>query len=176
MNFADILDQWEKMDKKDTRPGASSFRKGRDYSVNKPEPEKRANPMDIWLNRYGVEDKDSGPSSWSRGDIIRAQAEERRRLRRMKPEAVIDLHGLTRDDAEASLDAFFNECRVQGLRKILIVHGKGLHSEGQPVLFSMVRSYIERNPYAGEFGRASNEEGGSGALWVILKKTGKGIL
>ncbi len=170
MNFADILDRWEKMDKKTSPENNSVARETPDSSVKASGQGKRANPMDIWLNRYGVEDKDSEPSSWSRADILRNQAEERRRLRKMKPEAVIDLHGLTRDDAEASLDAFFRECRLQGLRKILIVHGKGLHSEGQPVLLSMVRSYIERNPYAGESGVASNEEGGSGALWVILKK------
>lgn len=173
MNFADILDKWEQMEKKraSKTSAAPSERAaaGKAAAVERA-PEMRANPMDVWLNRHGIEDKDSARVSLSKTDVLRSKAEERRRLRKMKPEAVIDLHGLTCDDAEAALDAFFTDCRRQGVRKILIVHGKGLHSEGSPVLASLVRSYIERNPRAGESGVASREEGGNGALWVILKQ------
>ena len=127
-------------------------------------------PLDLWLHRYGVQDKDAEPEPVSRTESIRRRAEQRRRLKAMQPEAKLDLHGLTQEEAEHSLDSFFRECRQKGLRKILIVHGKGLHSEGQPVLFSVVRSYLERNPFAGDFGQAAKEDGGSGALWVILKQ------
>ncbi len=164
MSFGDILEQWEaKGGRSLTNSGAA--KKGLDGK------ESKTHPLDIWLNRYGVQDKDLNPESVSRADKIRMQAEERRRLRKMKPEATIDLHGISATDAEPALDAFFSECSRRGLRKILIIHGRGLHSEGQPVLSSIAKSYVERSPLAGEHGAASQEYGGRGAMWVILKKT-----
>lgn len=187
MNFKDILDEWEKETarpygkkrlKDDERKAASvnpssricepgdtddiektgrgAARRERDQPV--------ANPMDIWLRRYGIQDKDS--CSTERAE---SPAERRRRLRALKPEAVIDLHGLTRDEAWARLDSFFADCVRRRLQKILIVHGKGTHSEDVPVLGQTVRRFLEQNPRAGESGHPAANEGGAGSTWVLLK-------
>ena len=182
MNFGDILEKWEKTGGTPQTPDnlsggmqahGSAPRPSGNSGKNKKadgKPQPAIHPLDLWLNRYGVQDKDAEPEPVSRTESIRRRAEQRRRLKAMQPEAKLDLHGLTQEEAEHSLDSFFRECRQKGLRKILIVHGKGLHSEGQPVLFSVVRSYLERNPFAGDFGQGAKEDGGSGALWVILKQ------
>ena len=124
--------------------------------------------MTAWLDRYGVHDKDARPEL-SAEERRRRQSEERRRLMEMKPEARIDLHGHIADDVDGALDSFFDDCLRKGLKKVLIVHGKGIHSNGRPVLSSMVKSYLDRCHFAGESGQAAPNDGGSGATWVILK-------
>jgi DNA-nicking Smr family endonuclease len=103
---------------------------------------------------------------------INAQ-EKRRRLRNKKPDAELDIHGQTRDEAWLSLDAFFGSAKEKGLEKVLIIHGKGNHSEGDSVLKRVVMDFIEHCPSAGESGRGKASAGGEGATWVLLKETGK---
>ncbi len=173
MNFGDILEQWEKEGGHvAVNSGNGVPVKSKSAGANKSAAENgiKINPMDAWLNRYGVQDKDAAPEALSRADKIRMQAKERRRLKEMAPEAELDLHGLLSNEAEHALDAFFAECSRKGLRKVLIIHGKGIHSEDQPVLSSIVKSYVERSPLAGEHGAAAQKDGGRGAMWVILKK------
>jgi DNA-nicking Smr family endonuclease len=96
-------------------------------------------------------------------------AERRRRLLSKRADAVIDLHGLTRDEAWNSLEIFFHDGKQRGFEKLLIVHGKGNHSRGEAVLNRTAREFIERCPFAGESGHGSAALGGTGATWVILK-------
>jgi DNA-nicking Smr family endonuclease len=93
----------------------------------------------------------------------------RSRLRRMAPEAEIDLHGMTRAEAVSALDLFFQSARRDGLQKVLVIHGKGNHSGSGSVLPSLVREYLQKAPFAGETGKAHRTAGGSGATWVLLK-------
>ncbi|MDR2258745.1 MAG: Smr/MutS family protein [Treponema sp.] len=96
-------------------------------------------------------------------------AERRRRLLSKRADAVIDLHGLTRDEAWSSLDTFFHDGKQRGFEKLLIIHGKGNHSQGEAVLSRTAREFIERCPFAGESGYGTAALGGTGATWVILK-------
>ena len=128
--------------------------------------------MDAWLDRYGVHDKDARPEL-SAEERRRRQAEERRRKRAMPHQAEIDLHGLLADEVDDALDSFFEDCIRKDLEKVLIVHGKGIHSKDRPVLYSKVTSYIDRCRFAGESGFAPQKDGGSGATWVILKRPNK---
>ena len=59
---------------------------------------------------------------------------------------------------------------MRRLKKILIVHGKGIHSSGSdPVLGEMVRKFIESDKRLGTSGHPDASGGGKGATWVILK-------
>ena len=87
----------------------------------------------------------------------------------MRCEAVIDLHGCTRDEAWSRLESFFADCRRRGLQKVLIIHGKGTHSDGGSVLLQVVKQFLEQNRHAGESGLSRKEDGGSGSTWVLLK-------
>jgi DNA-nicking Smr family endonuclease len=95
--------------------------------------------------------------------------ERRRRLLSKQADAVIDLHGLTRDEAWSSLEIFFNDGKRRSFEKLLIIHGKGNHSRGEAVLNRITREFIERCPLAGESGHGNAASGGSGVTWVILK-------
>lgn len=127
----------------------------------------KINPMIAWMNRYGVVDKDKMLDE----AFERSKMESHTYLREMKAEAVIDLHGLTADEATAKLTFFVDVCERKGLRKILIVHGKGNHSKGtDPVLGNLVRRFIEFDSRLGMSGHPDRTQGGSGATWVIIKK------
>ena len=120
--------------------------------------------LDKWEKNNEVYDKDAG----SAGKQVSAQ-DKRRRLRNKRPEAELDIHGQTRDEAERSLEIFFAESKDKNLEKILIIHGKGNHTEGEPVLKRLVMDFIERCPFAGESGKGKSSGGGEGATWVLLK-------
>ncbi|MDL2229777.1 Smr/MutS family protein [Treponema sp. OttesenSCG-928-L16] len=172
MNFGDILDEWERQNKKRAdskeRPkdgvGPGEY-PGGPSSRNEETPPRQVDPLSAWLRINGVYDKDADAE-----EAEYSKAERRRRLLRKKPDAVIDLHGLTRDDAWSAMDVFFLDARKKAFDKILIIHGKGNHSEGEAVLKRTVREYIERCPYAGEHGQGDSASGGSGSTWVILKE------
>jgi DNA-nicking Smr family endonuclease len=101
---------------------------------------------------------------------LRAMQDRRRRLRNKKPDAQLDLHGKSRDEARLALEDFFEASKDQGLEKVLVIHGKGNHSEGDAALRRVVSDFIERCPYAGESGRGKAASGGDGVTWVLLKE------
>lgn len=90
-------------------------------------------------------------------------------LRKMRPQAVIDLHGMKAPEAEKALWKFMASCREKGLVKVLIIHGKGLHSDGEGVLKKVVDDFLRDCPHAGMNGTPDSRDGGSGARWVIIK-------
>ena len=92
------------------------------------------------------------------------------RLRTMEPQDSIDLHGLKRDAALASLEVFISNCVSKGLRKVAVVTGKGIHSEqGAPVLRQAAADYLNSCGKVSRILTPPAQSGGSGVLWVILK-------
>jgi len=96
--------------------------------------------------------------------------ERRSRLLRKKPDDFIDLHGLNKDEAWLALENFFENSRKSGHEKVLIIHGKGNHSD-ESALRDHSRRFIESCSFAGESGYSPAREGGMGATWVLLKET-----
>ncbi|MGE0083188.1 MAG: Smr/MutS family protein [Desulfococcaceae bacterium] len=58
------------------------------------------------------------------------------------PQEVMDLHGCTADQAEEKTEAFIRRARHKGMRTLLIIVGKGLHSEGKAVLPDVVENRL----------------------------------
>lgn len=87
----------------------------------------------------------------------------------------IDLHGLRREDAREALAAFLREAHRQGVRCVRVVHGKGLGSPGRtPVLKAKVQGWLVQKQEVLAFVQARGDEGGAGALVVLLKPLGPG--
>mgnify|MGYP001219028724 CR=1 FL=1 len=95
----------------------------------------------------------------------------------------IDLHGFTLEQANEKIEKLINESYQNGVSKITVVTGKGLHSnvEKNPyvsknlsILKFSVPEYIENNlelmEKINEIKEAEIEDGGSGAFYIILKK------
>jgi DNA-nicking Smr family endonuclease len=84
----------------------------------------------------------------------------------------IDLHGLRTDDAREALAGFLREAMRQGVRCVRVVHGKGLGSPGKtPVLKGKVHSWLVQKDEVLAFVQARGDEGGAGAVVVLLKPT-----
>lgn len=100
----------------------------------------------------------------------------RRKLRAgaFSPQAHVDLHGLKKDEAKAALEAFVQKSRVAGLRCVLVVHGRGLHSKDQiPVLKQSVQVWLSHGRPAKHvlaFCTARPQDGGAGAVYVLLRR------
>jgi len=68
------------------------------------------------------------------------------------------------------LAEFLGGCLKRGLRCVRVVHGKGLRSPGrEPVLKGKVQQWLGQRDEVLAFCEAPKNQGGSGALLVLLK-------
>lgn len=96
------------------------------------------------------------------------------RAGQFSPEAHLDLHGLTAEAARDELLAFFKGAYYRGQRTVLLVPGRGLNSpNGVGVLRSRVQDWLTQDPLKRvvlAFCTARQQDGGAGALYVLLRK------
>ncbi|MGZ8291383.1 MAG: Smr/MutS family protein [Telluria sp.] len=82
----------------------------------------------------------------------------------------LDLHGMRRDTARDQLGDFLRRAAKRKLRCVCIIHGKGLGSAGgEPVLRSMVHSWLEQKEEVIAFHAANMDGRPHGALIVLLR-------
>ena len=101
-----------------------------------------------------------------------------RRLKQLKqgkivPDATLDLHGLTRPEVAPKLDRFLHNARHHHWQTLLVITGKGLHSEsGEAVLRQETERYLAGPGRAevAEWHQSPARYGGAGALVLFLKK------
>lgn len=85
-------------------------------------------------------------------------------------QAAIDLHGLISDEARAYVSSFISESKKRGIRCVRIVHGKGLGSRNrEPVLKNKLRGWLMQKDEVIAYAEARKQDGGSGAVIVLLK-------
>jgi len=86
----------------------------------------------------------------------------------------IDLHGLTRQEAQVAVKGFILSSYKLGLRCVLIIHGRGLNSpESFPVLKEGLPIWLGRGPVKRivlAFSTARPYDGGTGAVYVLLRR------
>ena len=95
----------------------------------------------------------------------------------------IDLHGFSLDEANKEISNFINSCYEEGISKLRIVTGKGLHSNNDKdpyiskdlgILKYSVPDYIRNNldlmKKIIEIKDAEIGDGGSGAFYIFLRK------
>jgi len=86
------------------------------------------------------------------------------------PDAELDLHGLTSTEAQRRLSAFFTTSIQRNCRCLHIVHGKGHRSvDNQPVLKNHLNQWLRQHNEVLAFCSASPKDGGTGAVWVLLR-------
>ena len=94
-----------------------------------------------------------------------------------------DLHGFSLDEANETIEKIIKESHANDIRKLIIITGKGLHSENEKdpykskdlgILKYSIPEYIknnnELNKFINEIKEADIEDGGSGAFYIFLKK------
>ena len=99
---------------------------------------------------------------------------------KLRPEAKLDLHGMTLDRAHPALTRFILSAQSQGKRLVLVVTGKGKdRDEGGPipvrlgVLRHQVPQWLSVPPLSSvvlQVSAAHNRHGGGGAYYVYLRK------
>ena len=95
----------------------------------------------------------------------------------------IDLHGYTLDEANKSIEDFIKKAFSENVNKLIVVTGKGLHSENEKdpyvskelgILKYSVPDFITNNAslmnMINEITDAKIEDGGGGAFYIFLKK------
>ena len=91
----------------------------------------------------------------------------------------VDLHGLTKQEAEIMMRDFLLQSHRLGLRCVLVVHGRGLNSQDNiPVLKERLPIWLNRGPvkrFVLAFSTAMPYDGGTGAIYILLKKRRGGV-
>ena len=95
----------------------------------------------------------------------------------------IDLHGYTLNEANKTIENFINKAYLDNINKLIVVTGKGLHSDNEKdpyvskelgILKYSVPEFILNNSglmnLINEISDAEIEDGGSGAFYIFLKK------
>ncbi len=86
----------------------------------------------------------------------------------------LDLHGLSLAEAKGQVERFIIDARRSQKRCVLLVHGRGLHSEaGLAVLKEGVQQWLSKGRLAQQvlaFCSARSEDGGTGAVYVLLRR------
>ena len=81
----------------------------------------------------------------------------------------IDLHGYRVERARDALDRFIRDAARAQHRCVLVIHGKALNAE-TPVIKSHVNDWLRQLPDVLAFSSALPREGGTGALYVLLRR------
>ena len=126
---------------------------------------------DMFSDDFRPEDVETGEELlFSRPGL---QTKLMRQLRRgqLSIGAELDLHGYTVLEARQALTEFLHDCLQHGDRCVRIVHGKGFGSkEKLPVLKNKVNGWLQQRDEVLAFCSARPADGGTGALYVLLKK------
>tara|TARA_B100001121_G_scaffold224875_1_gene198073 strand:+ start:1418 stop:1834 length:417 start_codon:yes stop_codon:yes gene_type:complete len=98
----------------------------------------------------------------------------------------IDLHGYSLDKANNIIEDFIYKAYSEGVNKLIVVTGKGLHSKNEKdpyiskelgILKYSVPEFISNNAnlmnIINEITDAEIEDGGGGAFYIFLKKNKK---
>jgi DNA-nicking Smr family endonuclease len=91
-------------------------------------------------------------------------------------EGHLDLHGHTKLSAEAALQNFILNAHALGQRTVLVIHGRGLKSSQGPVLKELLVRWLTTGALSHlvlAFASARPCDGGTGALYVLLKRRPK---
>lgn len=108
--------------------------------------------------------------SWTRPGV---QKTVLRKLRtgRFSIQAELDLHGLTQKQAREELLTFIQESRDRGRLCLRIIHGKGRKQDFRaPVLKPSVDHWLRHHKQTLAFCSARPDDGGTGAVYVLLRK------
>lgn len=102
--------------------------------------------------------------------VISAKSEARRDVITDGPiDASLDVHGKTAEECKVLVLSFLKMARKNKLKKILIIHGKGLNSKKGSVLGPLVAGILTRHPDIRRYHAAAPRLGGNGAVLIYLK-------
>ena len=109
--------------------------------------------------------------------------EEKFKTKKRINSRTFDFHGYSLDEANQKIEELIGEAYKDGVNKLIIVTGKGLHSENSKdpyksidlgILKNSLPEFVKNNnnllKMINSMGEANIEDGGSGAFYIFLKK------
>ena len=103
--------------------------------------------------------------------------------KKIKSTNYFDFHGFSLDEANKTINKLIKDSHKNGVRKLVIVTGKGIHSDNEKNPYSSkdlgilkyslpeyIRNHSELMELINEIKDADIEDGGSGAFYIFLKK------
>ena len=100
---------------------------------------------------------------------VQQQVLRKLRQGQMTWQAAVDLHGCTVEQAREAILTLLHDARQSNLHAVKIVHGKGLVKE-QALLKTFVNGWLRQVPDVLAFVSALPRDGGTGAIYVLLKR------
>jgi DNA-nicking Smr family endonuclease len=112
-----------------------------------------------------------GRSYAARAPGVSLQQVAQLRAGKLRAEHTLDLHGETIDKALGKLRAFLVEQQRLGRRTVLVIHGKGTHSEvGAPLREAVLAALLgQLSGMVHALATAAPSDGGEGATYVMLR-------
>lgn len=122
---------------------------------------------DLFVIDVGAEDE----LYWARDGVQEGQ------MRKLKAgqiafEGSLDLHGMSVETARATLWEFLAEAARFEVRCVRVTHGKAARTDGRrPMVKSHVNTWLRQHPQVLGFTSCLAKHGGSGAVYVLLRRT-----
>ena len=138
-------------------------------------------------SKISDKDKKDWEEFLSRDQKLPNKDNSKKKLERGKVTS-IDLHGYTLEEANRTVENFINKSFVNNISKLIIVTGKGLHSDNAndpyvskdlSILKYSVPEFIKKNQELMmkiyDIKEADIKDGGDGAFYIFLKKNNLSI-
>ena len=133
---------------------------------------------------YKISDKDK--KDWEKfitSEEKVTDKDSKSNLKTSQKSKYIDLHGYSLEEANKKIEKFIIESYIKKIKKIIVVTGKGLHSQNEKnpyvskdlsILKYSIPEFIKSNQalvkLINKIEEASIVDGGSGAFYIYLKK------
>jgi DNA-nicking Smr family endonuclease len=129
--------------------------------------EKNENPFNLYNETYYEDISGDDLIEFHRGGL---QHKVLRKLRQGKYniDATLDMHGMRVIEAREELSHFLQTSFKRGARHVLIIHGKG-HGKAKPILKNKLNQWLRQIEQVLAYCSATQEDGRSGAVYVLLK-------
>ena len=138
-------------------------------------------------SKISDKDKKDWEEFLSRDQKLPNKDNSKKKLKRGKVTS-IDLHGYTLEEANRTVENFINKSFENNISKLIIVTGKGLHSDNAndpyvskdlSILKYSVPEFIKKNQELMmkiyDIKEADTKDGGDGAFYIFLKKNNLSI-
>ncbi|MBF8702695.1 Smr/MutS family protein [Pseudomonas putida] len=108
---------------------------------------------------------------WRRDGVQEGQL-RKLKLGQIPFEGSLDLHGMTVEKARETLWDFIAEATKLEVRCVRVTHGKAARLDGKrPMIKSHVNTWLRQHPQVLAFASCNARHGGTGAVYVMLKRT-----
>ena len=108
---------------------------------------------------------------WRRDGVQETQL-RKLKLGQIAFEGSLDLHGMTVEKARETLWDFIAEATKLEVRCVRVTHGKAARLDGtRPMIKSHVNTWLRQHPQVLGFASCNARHGGTGAVYVMLKRT-----